>query len=521
MAATYYVSISQGNDTWAGTAAVPAGGNGPWKTLTRASAAYLPGDRILLRRGDSWNEELHPLGNGTAAEPVVIGAYGEGPRPLIDREDDSKDLIGIHLSDQEGYRIAGIEFARCMTGIYAEYQVGSPTRRHICIEDCLFRDSRMYQPYEDYPAHKVGLGICLFSHECGNTIVLSGITVRNCEFRRLLSGIWTNSPDNFNGAANNIWNFGNLTIEDCLFEEGDQWPLGLRGVAGGTVRNCVTHDTGRRFKSINGVAGAMIFRCRDLVFENCEWGFVSIGEKGNSSGDGEAFDLETNCRNITLRDCLFHDTDGPGILICCYNEDGANTGIIAENCVLNCKAARVGEHGLPKAEIFNNSSYNKAEWRNCRFYLAAKEKAAIAEEGMTFTNCLFRNPGDGRPAPLPVAAATASSSAPGHDAAMAVDGNQATCWKAASGGEQWLQLDFSGPVPIGEFSISEDAGSSIMRYEIRCWDDRTSMWVRCFTGRTIGADFVAAITSRTARKVRLTIMATAGGPPAIAEFRAS
>ena len=65
-AATYYVSQSTGNDRWSGTAANPNGNSGPWKTLLKASTIeYAPGDRILLKCGDTWNEELSPQGNGT------------------------------------------------------------------------------------------------------------------------------------------------------------------------------------------------------------------------------------------------------------------------------------------------------------------------------------------------------------------------------------------------------------------------------------------------------------------------
>ena len=43
-----------------------------------------------------------------------------------------------------------------------------------------------------------------------------------------------------------------------------------RGVEGAAMRQCVTHDLGRRFKSFNGVAGSMFFRCKDWVFANVE-----------------------------------------------------------------------------------------------------------------------------------------------------------------------------------------------------------------------------------------------------------
>jgi len=521
-ATTYYVSESSGSDSRTGRAAGPDGAGGPWKTLAKASTTdYVPGDQILLKCGDTWNEELHPKGNGTPGKPILIGSYGEGPKPIIDRKDCRQDLFGIHLADQEGFRIAGIEFANCMTGIYAEYAGGSPTRKLIWIEDCYFHDSLLYQHYEDYPRRKIGLGVCFFSYERDNKIVLAGITIRNCVFRRLASGVWTNSPDNFNKNASFVYNFGNMTIEGCLFEEGYQWQLGIRGVVGGAVRNCVTHDIGRGFRAFNGVAGAMFFRCKNWVFEDSEWGFIDIGQ---GSGDGEAFDFEGNCDAMTMRNCLFHDTDGPGFLLCCYASDGnPNRGIRMENCVLNGKAKRPIK--LPRCEIVNTTDWNEATWRNCRFYLSKGEVLMAVmdrekEKKSTFVNCLVKNLSDACSTPNLAAKATvsASSQEPGHEAAKAIDMNAATCWKAASAADQWLQLTFASPQTVNEFKIEEDASSSIIRYVIECWDAKASRWVSCYNGREIGPEFMAPIVSRPTKKVRLRIMATRSGNPAISAF---
>ena len=521
--ATFYVSDSSGNDSWTGQAPTAQGTAGPWKTLERASIECIPGDRILLKCGDTWDGELHPKGSGTPANPIVIGSYGKGEKPVIDRQDYRKDLTGIRLTDQAGFKIVGIEFARCMTGIYGEYSDGSPTRRFIWIEDCYFRDSLLYQHYEDYPKRKIGLGICFFSHERHNKIVLADITIKNCVFRRLASGVWTNSPDNFNKNASFIYNFGNMTFDGCLFEEGFQWQLGLRGVAGGAVRNCVTHDIGRKFRSFNGVAGAMFFRCKDWVFEDSEWGFISIGL---GSGDGEAFDFEGNCDNMTMRNCLFHDTDGPGFLICCYASDGnPNRKIRMENCVLNGKAKR--PIGLPRCEIVNTTDWNEVTWRKCRFYLSKGEVLMRVmdpekDKRSTFVDCLVKNLSDACNTGNLAAGASASASSqePGGQASQAVDRSAATAWKATASTDQWLQLEFPRPKTINEFRIREARSSSVVRYAIECWDDKTSRWVGCFNGMNIGPDFVAPIVGRTTRKVRLFVMRTTSGNPSIAEFEA-
>lgn len=501
-AKTYYVSQSSGNDGWNGEAPVSDGKSGPWKTLGKASIAFQPGDRLLLKSGDVWDEELRPLGNGTPANPILLGSYGEGNRPLIDRQDFKKDLIGVHLADQEGFKIVGIEFSRCQTGIYAEYAVGSPNRKYLWIENCYFHDSLLYQPYQNYPKRKIGLGICLFSHETKNQIVASDITVKNCEFRRLASGIWTNSPDNFNKNKGNIYNFANFVVEDCLFEEGYQWQLGMRGINGGAVRRCVTHDIGREFRAFNGVAGAMFHRCKHWVFEDSEWGYVSIGL---GSGDGQAFDFESNCDHMHMRNCLLHDTDGAAMLLCCYaSGPEAHKDLLIENCVLNGKCKRPIRPGN-RCEIFNTTDWNEVKWKDCRFYVskgnvlmhvADPEK----DKRSSFVQCVVRKLSD--------ACSSANLAA------------NATLTTGKDAKDAWVQIEFPAPTTINEFKLKEAPSSSISRYRIECWDDKAGRWVGCFNGMDIGKEFIAPIVPRTTTKARLVMMRTTKGVPTLAAFEA-
>ena len=104
--------------------------------------------------------------------------------------------------------------------------------------------------------------------------------------------MWTNSRDNFNKRASYVYNFANMVFEDCLFEEGYQWQQGIRGVDDGAMRNGVTHDIGRGFRAWNGVAGSMFFRCKDWVFEDCEWGFIEIGLGSGAVENGKPAGIE-------------------------------------------------------------------------------------------------------------------------------------------------------------------------------------------------------------------------------------
>ena len=77
----YYISSSSGSDSNAGTSP-----DAPWKTLDRINdATFKPGDRILLKSGDTWNgvTVIDSKFTGTAEEPIVISSYGDGARPRL------------------------------------------------------------------------------------------------------------------------------------------------------------------------------------------------------------------------------------------------------------------------------------------------------------------------------------------------------------------------------------------------------------------------------------------------------
>jgi hypothetical protein len=120
-ATTYYVSQSTGNDSASGTSPDAA-----WKTLSKASREYQAGDSVLLKCGDTWDEELRPLGEGTAVNPITISSYGDGPRPLIDRQDatgNNTDKVGIRLKNIAGYKITGLAFARFGRGVFVDFDM--------------------------------------------------------------------------------------------------------------------------------------------------------------------------------------------------------------------------------------------------------------------------------------------------------------------------------------------------------------------------------------------------------------
>jgi hypothetical protein len=76
-ATTYYVSSSTGNDSNNGTSSATA-----WQTIAHVNGqSFQPGDSVMFKRGDVWNESLTPASSGSSGNPITFDAYGSGAAP--------------------------------------------------------------------------------------------------------------------------------------------------------------------------------------------------------------------------------------------------------------------------------------------------------------------------------------------------------------------------------------------------------------------------------------------------------
>jgi len=106
---TYYVAAA-GNDANPGTQAQP------WLTPMRAEYAKLnPGDSVLFKRGDVFEGGIFDTLIGTWANPIVIGAYGSGPRPIF-----YGDLRGRTWTPTPGHP----NIYQCYVGAGSDFQNG-------------------------------------------------------------------------------------------------------------------------------------------------------------------------------------------------------------------------------------------------------------------------------------------------------------------------------------------------------------------------------------------------------------
>lgn len=85
----YYIDTQNGHDNNDGKTPENA-----WKSLEKVNTITLnPGNKILFRSGHKWIGHLEIKNSGTAANPIEIGAYGAGDKPVI-------STVGIQKIDK-------------------------------------------------------------------------------------------------------------------------------------------------------------------------------------------------------------------------------------------------------------------------------------------------------------------------------------------------------------------------------------------------------------------------------------
>jgi len=154
-----YVSSSQGSDANDGLSE-----EAPKATIAAGFALLRPGqgDYLLLQRGDTfplastlvWNK-----GGASAQEPMVFGAYGEGPRPVIDPANAEAmhvtpgfqsantvrhlAVVGLNFrSGQRDFTRPGFDIAAAIPGHLGIRSVGVQTTAPQIVEDLLIEDCK-------------------------------------------------------------------------------------------------------------------------------------------------------------------------------------------------------------------------------------------------------------------------------------------------------------------------------------------------------------------------------------------
>lgn len=288
---TYYMSNS-GNDANNGLTPATA-----WQTFTKLNAAMennnnggfiQPGDKILFNQGDTFVGQLLIKRSGTEAQPIEIGSYGSGAKPILTG-------VGANMGALGG---DAVEVIRIYNG------------GHITIEDLYITNDR--QTTSSYWTDNKSYGIFVKATKWGGRT--KGFTFRNLEFENIYGvSMFTNpnppgtpefvldyykaqafffdSDENHDGLTNPMTptevGIDDVLIENCTFRN-----LGSSGITarhlGGydsdgpsernqnyVIRNNYFEDLGG-----DGVVFASVF---NGLVENNEYHNLGLGDKNDSS----------------------------------------------------------------------------------------------------------------------------------------------------------------------------------------------------------------------------------------------
>lgn len=106
-----------------------------WRDFTPINGKTLqPGERLLLRRGSTFNQELRLSAQGTPQAWAEINAYGDGPRPIIARNRDIDEACAT-ITNPDYLAIRNLVVANAGSGLSVLYT--SSSHAGLLIENCL------------------------------------------------------------------------------------------------------------------------------------------------------------------------------------------------------------------------------------------------------------------------------------------------------------------------------------------------------------------------------------------------
>ncbi|MGN0879961.1 MAG: hypothetical protein ACI4WT_11015, partial [Oligosphaeraceae bacterium] len=106
-----------------------------WRDFTPINGKTLqPGERLLLRRGSTFNQELRLSAKGTPHAWAEINAYGDGPRPIISRNRDIDDACAT-ITNPDYLAIRNLVVANAGSGLTILHT--SSSHAGLLIENCL------------------------------------------------------------------------------------------------------------------------------------------------------------------------------------------------------------------------------------------------------------------------------------------------------------------------------------------------------------------------------------------------
>ncbi|MCC6354007.1 MAG: right-handed parallel beta-helix repeat-containing protein [Verrucomicrobiae bacterium] len=324
---TYHVDPSRGDNANAGTSP-----EAPWRDFTPANGRTLgPGDRLLIRRGGVINQELDISARGTAAHWAEIGAYGEGPRPIIRRNWDIDDRCAL-VRDPDFLKISGLVFSHAGKGLVVHYRGGG--HAGLLVEDCIAHDIEGLYRFNAHgiPEWRDRIGAPDDGLRSSAGFAFTGapakdITLRDCEMFHCSWGFF---------ARGEALTVDRVFCHDNFVHNTSPHPA-IVGARRSILQNSIFDAPG--WHAYAGTMGIMLVDPQGLIIRNCTF----RNQPDSGSHDEGGIDFENTGSGCLIDRCTFQNNAGAAIeMLGLRAPQTRNVEIANSRFILNNVASKLG-----------------------------------------------------------------------------------------------------------------------------------------------------------------------------------
>lgn len=361
-AQTYHIS-NNGNDTNDGLTPQTA-----WRTVEKVNQSeFVAGDEVLFESGGVWSGSLWAKGSGTKENPIKIGCYGDGEKPIINGDGENAAVYlynqeYVHVSDLEVTNIG--EESQWRYGVYVSaYDAG--VLNGIKIENITVHDVRgLYMSTLGSADNHFNGGIIVQAR--GKTATrFDGLEITGCEIYdcartgiATFSNMFTSFDKQVEGQTHNLKITNNVIHDvkgDGMIICGDY----LGDVSGNTIYNSAMMLPDDNHTDVN--VGLFILHSTGTIISRNE---VYATQ---TTYDGFGYDIDGDNKDVIMEYNYSHDNHGGFMLLVNHlNENATVRYNVSKNDSTRCFeiAAFPNSDALQiiKAYIYNNTIYTTAPY---------------------------------------------------------------------------------------------------------------------------------------------------------------
>jgi len=340
-ASSYYVS-AVGNDANSGSASAP------WRTLARVNATVLqPGDRILLRGGDSFEGglSLDAADGGTATAPVTITTYGPGRARIA-----ASNAPGIYVYNAAGVQISNLAITgtgAATSGILFFNDLGGDVMLSYVRIDAVDvsgfgRDGIEVGAWNGASGYRDVAISNVVAHHNARTGIF--VYAQRPNVHQSISIVGAQAFAN-SGIAGTGVNSGSGIV--------------VASTNGASIERSVAHDNGWLCDAPGGPVGIWTYDSTHVLIQHNE----SYANRTGGRADGGGFDLDQNVSFSVVQYNYSHDNDGAGYLLAhapdttAHHDNIVRFNISENDGRRNGYAAIEAWGGIRAADVFSNTVF--------------------------------------------------------------------------------------------------------------------------------------------------------------------